>query len=222
MGVISGKSGLSVVVLFDLSVELFFFDDVLAIPLVIGLLIDGLCLQLKASEALACHGMPATDVADTFCIYVVHHDGKWVLPDIEDDRRVIVVDGLLEQIGGFFEGCPILSHAIQVYLILILLFADEYCLQVCLKQVVDFFEHEVYGIGGSGHISSFFFLLQHLQIAVGELGQHHGRDILQQYYHSFLSASVHLQEGSLHAIEHASYDSHGCTLLESYLVRCQV
>ena len=62
------------------------------------------------------------------------------------------------------------------------------------------------------------YLLQHLKIPVGELGEHDGRDAAHFHYYAFLAFVLHFYECALDTIETATDDSHACALAEVYLI----
>ena len=66
------------------------------------------------------------------------------------------------------------------------------------------------------------YLLQHLKIPVGKLGEHDGGDAAHFHYYAFLAFVLHFYEGALDTIETAPDDSHACALGEVYLIGGEV
>ena len=66
------------------------------------------------------------------------------------------------------------------------------------------------------------YLLQHLKIPVGKLGEHDSGDAAHFHYHAFLAFILHFYEGALDTIEAAADDSHTGALGEVYLIGGEV
>ena len=66
------------------------------------------------------------------------------------------------------------------------------------------------------------YLLQHLKIPVGKLGEHDGGDAAHFYYYALLAFVLHFYEGALDTIETAADDSHAGALGEVYLIGGEV
>ena len=66
------------------------------------------------------------------------------------------------------------------------------------------------------------YLLQHLKIPVGKLGEHDGGDAAHFHYYALLAFVLHFYEGALDTIEAAADDSHTCALGEVYLIGGEV
>lgn len=66
------------------------------------------------------------------------------------------------------------------------------------------------------------YLLQHLKIPVGKLGEHDGCDAAHFHYYAFLAFVLHFYESALDTIEAAADDSHTGALGEVYLLGGEV
>ena len=66
------------------------------------------------------------------------------------------------------------------------------------------------------------YLLQHLKIPVGKLGEHNGGDAAHFHHHALLAFVLHFYEGALDTIETATDDSHAGALGEVYLIGGEV
>ena len=66
------------------------------------------------------------------------------------------------------------------------------------------------------------YLLQHLKIPVGELGEHDSGDAAHFHYYALLAFVLHFYEGALDTIETAADDSHAGALGEVYLLGGEV
>ena len=65
-------------------------------------------------------------------------------------------------------------------------------------------------------------LLQHLKVAVCELGKHDGGDALHLHHYAFLALVLHFYKDALYTIEGAANDAHAGTLGEVYLLGREV